>query len=244
MYKIGELSKLCNISVKALRYYDAEGLLIPDEIDKFTGYRYYSASKLADCYRIIALKELGFSLDEIKVQLKADDNEKIIAALNAKLEELNSLIENTEIKLKRIESIRSNLTEGENKMYNIIVRSTDNIRVAFARNYYPSKVDALNEINTMASNLPNGIVGKRKIIINYETEYREADFDLATCVEIVGNLPKNTPYKEKNISFSNNVAALICNTIELDDAYKAMIKYLEGSNYKVCGAYYEIYYIQ
>ena len=73
MYKIGELSKLCNISVKALRYYDAEGLLIPDMIDKFTGYRYYSASKLDDCYRIIALKELGFSLDEIKAQLTASD---------------------------------------------------------------------------------------------------------------------------------------------------------------------------
>lgn len=39
MYRIGELSKLCNISVKALRYYDAQGLLIPDKIDKFTGYR-------------------------------------------------------------------------------------------------------------------------------------------------------------------------------------------------------------
>ncbi len=41
MYKIGELSKLCNISVKTLRYYDAEGLLVPDEIDKFTGYWEY-----------------------------------------------------------------------------------------------------------------------------------------------------------------------------------------------------------
>ena len=61
MYKIGELSKLCNISVKTLRYYGSEGLLVPDRIDKFTGYRYYSASKLTDCYRIIALKELGFS---------------------------------------------------------------------------------------------------------------------------------------------------------------------------------------
>lgn len=50
MYKIGELSKLCNMSVKALRYYDSEKLLVPDRIDKFTGYRYYSASKLADCY--------------------------------------------------------------------------------------------------------------------------------------------------------------------------------------------------
>lgn len=89
MYRIGELSKLCNISVKALRYYDAQGLLIPDKIDKFTGYRYYSASKLVDCYRIIALKELGFSLDEIKVQLSVDNRDKITEILNAKLTELN-----------------------------------------------------------------------------------------------------------------------------------------------------------
>ena len=66
MYKIGELSRLCRIPIKTLRYYDSEGLPIPDEIDKFTGYRYYSAAKIAECNRIISLKELGFSLEEIK----------------------------------------------------------------------------------------------------------------------------------------------------------------------------------
>ena len=66
MYKIGELSKLSQIPVKTLRYYDSEGILEPDYIDDFTGYRYYDAAKLSDCYRIIALKELGFSLNEIK----------------------------------------------------------------------------------------------------------------------------------------------------------------------------------
>ena len=113
MYKIGELSKLCSISVKTLRYYDAEGLLTPDEIDKFTGYRYYSASKLEDCYRIIALKELGFSLDEIRVQLTTNDSEKITAALSAKHSELQALIETTQTQLRRIESIKNNLTQGE-----------------------------------------------------------------------------------------------------------------------------------
>ncbi len=44
MYKIGEMSKLCGLPVKTLRYYDQLGLLAPDRIDPFTGYRYYSAS--------------------------------------------------------------------------------------------------------------------------------------------------------------------------------------------------------
>ena len=242
MYKIGELSKLCNIPVKTLRYYDAEGLLIPDEIDKFTGYRYYSASKLAGCYRIIALKELGFSLEEIKAQLAADDNEEIVASLNTKLAELNELVSNTKKQLERIEAIRNNLTEGEHKMFNIIVRATDTVRVAFVRKNYPDKSDALREISEISGTLPKAIVGKRKIIINYELEYREKDFDLAVGVEIIGSLPENSKYAEKTISFGNNVASLVCNADELDAAYKQMIRYLDGTNYKACGAYYEIYH--
>ena len=222
MYKIGELSKLCNISVKTLRYYDAEGLLIPDEIDKFTGYRYYSASKLEDCYRIIALKELGFSLDEIRVQLTTNDNEKITDALNAKHAELQALIETTQTQLRTIESIKNNLTKGESKMFNIIVRATDEVRVAYIRKNYLSKTDAFDDIEKIKSNLPKAILGKRKIIINYETEYREADFDLAACMEIVGKLPLSCEYEEKTISLGTNVASLICKADELDDAYKAM----------------------
>ena len=153
MYKIGELSKLCNMSVKALRYYDSEGLLVPDRIDKFTGYRYYSASKLADCYRIIALKELGFSLDEIRRQLTIDDNEKIIGILNGKLDELNLLVENTQNRLRKIESIKNGLMEGETKMFNIIIRETDEIRVAFVRKHYKSKSDALLKASEIAEKL-------------------------------------------------------------------------------------------
>lgn len=110
MYKIGELSKLCNISVKTLRYYDSVGLLIPDEIDKFTGYRYYSAAKLSELYRIIALKELGFSLDDIKKQITAKESADIVESLEVKMRELSELIGSTEKQLKRLCSIRDDLT--------------------------------------------------------------------------------------------------------------------------------------
>ena len=94
------------MSVKTLRYYDRIGLLLPDEIDRFTGYRYYSAARLADCYRIAALKELGFSLEEIHLHMSADSKEEVINLLDAKTAELKALMSVTESRLNRLDSIR------------------------------------------------------------------------------------------------------------------------------------------
>jgi DNA-binding transcriptional MerR regulator len=69
MIKIGEFSKLVQVPVPTLRYYDEIGLLKPIEVDRFTGYRYYSASQLPRLHRILALKGLGFSLEQIAAVL-------------------------------------------------------------------------------------------------------------------------------------------------------------------------------
>ncbi len=66
MYRIGEFSKLCQLSVKTLRYYAKIGLLVPEYQDSFTGYRYYSATQLTEVVRIQALKEQGFTLAQIR----------------------------------------------------------------------------------------------------------------------------------------------------------------------------------
>lgn len=242
MYKIGELSKLCDISVKALRFYDAEGLLTPDKIDRFTGYRYYSASKLGDCYRITALKELGFSLDEIKAQLNADGCSETINVLDEKIAELRSLIETSAERLEKIESIRKKLTKGEQKMFNIIIRPAGEIRAAILRKNFKSKQDALREAGRIAESLPKTLIGKRKILINYETEYKETDLDIAAGVELTGHLPKGSPYSEKTVSFGNMAVCLCCGESELEDACKAIITELEKTEYHVCGAYYELYH--
>jgi DNA-binding transcriptional MerR regulator len=65
MFKISDFSRLCRLSVKALRYYDELGLLKPAQIDRFTGYRYYSIDQLPRLNRILALKDLGLSLEQI-----------------------------------------------------------------------------------------------------------------------------------------------------------------------------------
>jgi DNA-binding transcriptional MerR regulator len=65
MFRIGEFSRITRVTIDTLRHYDALGLLKPAKVDPFTGYRYYSARQLMSLYRILALKEVGFSLEEI-----------------------------------------------------------------------------------------------------------------------------------------------------------------------------------
>ena len=131
MYKIGELSRLSQIPVKTLRFYDAEGILVPDEIDEFTGYRYYGAAKLSDCYRIVALKELGFSLSEIKEFLSLP-KEKVSELVAAKEEELNRLKVQTEARIRVLRNLNSALKESA-CMFDIIIRKSDEIRLLFDR---------------------------------------------------------------------------------------------------------------
>jgi len=70
--QIGDFSKLSFVTVKALRYYDEIGLLKPERVDEFTGYRYYSAAQLLRLNRIVALKNMGLSLDEVARLLRDD----------------------------------------------------------------------------------------------------------------------------------------------------------------------------
>ena len=64
--KIGEFSQLMQVTVKTLRHYEQKGLLAPDEVDEWTGYRYYSIDQMQQLKDIRDLQRLGFSLDEIK----------------------------------------------------------------------------------------------------------------------------------------------------------------------------------
>ena len=64
--KIGEFSKMMQVTVKTLRHYEQKGLLVPDEVDEWTGYRYYTITQMQRLNTIRGLQRQGFSLEEIK----------------------------------------------------------------------------------------------------------------------------------------------------------------------------------
>ena len=78
MLKIGEFAKLCGIGTQTLRYYDEVGVLCPDSIDPESGYRYYRPEQAQTLRSIAVFKEMGFSLEEIRLLLvnTQDENAK------------------------------------------------------------------------------------------------------------------------------------------------------------------------
>ncbi len=86
MFRIGEFSHIARVTIDTLRHYDALGILKPAWVDPATGYRYYTARQLQSLHRILALKDSGFSLDEIARILQDKlTNDEIRGLLKAQL---------------------------------------------------------------------------------------------------------------------------------------------------------------
>jgi DNA-binding transcriptional MerR regulator len=69
MFAIGDFARHGRVSVRMLRHYDAIGLLRPAHVNEATGYRNYDAAQLADLNRIVALKDLGFTLEQVRTMV-------------------------------------------------------------------------------------------------------------------------------------------------------------------------------
>ena len=90
--KIGAFSQMMQVTVKTLRHYEQKGILLPHEVDEFTGYRYYTLEQMQRLNNIRFLQRLGFSLDEIKELLDDVSHDPDVDRLNRKIEETDKLL--------------------------------------------------------------------------------------------------------------------------------------------------------
>ncbi len=243
MYKIGELSRISRLPVKTLRYYADIGLLIPDSIDRMTGYRYYSAGRVNECRRIVLYKELGFTLDEIKAQLDTDAPKEAAALVDRKLSELKGQLSLLESRIKKLTQLKSELMEDCNMSYhNMLLLKNVHFRTVSERSIYKTRREAINAADSIAASLPADKVGEVRIVINYENEYRERELDLEVCVEVTGELGDECQNGEKIIELAGDIASLYCDESELDSAYSWLCQQIYDSMYKPIGPSYEVYF--
>lgn len=132
MLKIGDFARLGQVSVRMLRNYDELGLLVPAQVDQWTNYRSYTAGQLARLNRIVALKDLGFSLDAVGRLLDQDLSfEELQGMLRLRQAELADQLRNTADRLAAVEA-RLRLIEGERHMSEreFVVKALPGMRVA------------------------------------------------------------------------------------------------------------------
>jgi DNA-binding transcriptional MerR regulator len=132
MFTIGDFARHGQVSVRMLRHYDATGLLRPARVDPATGYRFYAAGQLALLNRIIALKDLGFTLDQVRAMLDQQVSaEQLRGMLRLRQAELQSQIAADASRLAQVEArLRIIEREGAMPADDIQVKRIPAVRVA------------------------------------------------------------------------------------------------------------------
>jgi len=125
MFAIGEFARLAQVTVKTLRYYDEAGLLKPAHVDRDSGYRYFKALQLPRLNRILVLKELGFSLDQIATLIDEGVNEfELQGMLRLRRAEQKSKIEEESSRLAAIEHMIEEIAREGAPLEVVIKEST------------------------------------------------------------------------------------------------------------------------
>jgi DNA-binding transcriptional MerR regulator len=125
MFRIGEFSKIAQVPASQLRYYDDIGLFRPSSSDRDNSYRYYSVQQLADLNRILALKDLGLTLDQIKRLIEDEVSpDEIRGMLTLKKAQIEQTIQTEAVRLRSVES-RLQLLErrGEFQDDDVVLKS-------------------------------------------------------------------------------------------------------------------------
>ncbi len=148
MFKIGDFSKVCQVSIKSLRHWDEIGLLRPAYIDPFTAYRYYAIDQLEQVNRIVALRGLGLSLKET-ARLLAEDLpvSEIRGMLRLKEAELRQQIEASQAQLALVET-RLQQIEQQGRMpdYEVTLKVAEPQRVVGLRETMPDFTHLVSRI--------------------------------------------------------------------------------------------------
>lgn len=155
MFKIGEFSRIARVSARLLRFYDEIGLLAPGVVDPSTGYRYYTSSQLVRLNRILVLKELGLSLEQIGAVIdSAASAAELRAMLLVRRADAERALAEEAARLKLIESRIAQLDAGAAPLDDVLIRAEPAHPVLTVRDTVPSFVAAREIIGELAREVP------------------------------------------------------------------------------------------
>lgn len=244
MFKIGEFSKLTQISIRMLRHYDELGLLKPAHIDAATGYRFYTAQQLPRLNRIRALQDLGLSLEQISRLLQEEVSaEQFKGMLLLKQAEVMETLAAEQEKLARI-ALRLQQIEMENQpsAYDVRIKNLEAQWVAGVRDTISSYERIGFLMGELFEAVPPSMIAGVAGAAWHDEAYRESDIDAEALVGLRGPIESSERvkiYEQPPMTVMSVVHQGPVERIEM--AYQAVIQWIEAQGYRIAGANREWY---
>ena len=234
-------------NVKALRYYDEIGLLRPAQIDRFTGYRYYSMDQLPRLNRILALKDLGLSLEQSARLLDKElPPDQLRGMLKLKQAELQQQADEVEARLARIEArLRQIEQEGKMSTYDVVIKKVEPQLVAAVRGVVPTPPEQgslWKELGTFFSQRKAATPGPC-FTLYHDVEYKERDLDLEVCEPLGAPVSGTERVRVYELPGAERMASTIHHGpfVTINEGYQAIMQWIEANGYRITGPCREVY---
>jgi DNA-binding transcriptional MerR regulator len=252
LFRIGEFSRIARVSGRLLRYYDSIGLFSPSYTDPVTGYRYYRAGQLAQLNRILALKDLGLSLEQVGRMIgEKISAEEVRGMLMLKRAELESSLNDGLARLRHIESrLRQIDEQGSLRDYDVILKSAPAQPYLSLRRTYPGlepAIAALREVAGAAKTLPREL--QPTLVVVAHSDFDDEDLDLEIGLALDRELPSRFEppaipgMTATELPASDTLATLVRNgpLYESHLAFGALGLWMEANALQIAGPSREVF---
>jgi effector-binding domain-containing protein len=230
-----------------LRHYDQLGLLKPMQTDPATSYRYYSADQLPRLNRILALRDLGFSLEQIGGLLIEDlPSDQFLGMLKLKRAEVEGQMQVEQERLERLEARIMQMNDRDApKHYDVVLRGIGAQLVASCREVAPDD----DRIQFMFEELERHVdrfqarADLPPMTVYHDMEYREKDIDAEVVVPLKMAIPGSDEIRVVELPPLTQAACVVHtgSYATIYQAYNALLGWIEANGYRMTGPMREVY---
>jgi len=242
VFRIGEFSKLTQVSIRMLRYYDDVGILKPAKINNENGYRMYSVEQTKVLSKIIFLRDIGFSTEEISHALKHWDSESLKKEFRRKEEVIKEAIRIEEQKLEKLRGAMWEIDDNKDFNYNVVIKSIPFYNVISIRKIVPNYFSEGELWHLLCEHIKKENLNikdsNHSFAIYHDNEYKEIDVDIEVCIvtEEKG-IEKDGVSFRKTEAFDLVGATMVYGPYEnISGAYKSFVNWFDENNqYEISG---------
>jgi DNA-binding transcriptional MerR regulator len=254
MFTIGEFSRLARVSCRLLRHYDELGLFKPARVEAATGYRYYSAAQLPRLNRILVLRELGLSLEQIAEALREDlPAASLRGMLLLRRGEIARSIESESQRLRQVEGRIAQIeVEGRLNADDVVLRSEPARVFLSTRRTVASFAEGARLLGALAERAPQRLAGRPVgplAAVAHAAEFELEDIDVEFGLMVESALDGPVRLGEEFVLHTRALPAVerLAACVRVGPPQEAHLttariaRFIEAGGYRICGATREVF---